>query len=251
VICFNCQYFSRWLHNSAVSSPWYLPTSLLFSQQQRSTVVSMHQGSNLVTSKIQTQKTFRSTLRLMPYHKGYSVSLPWINLVCYYLHFLGKSPLLTWKSRERRKWNLAAVSVSSLISIVISGVTLARTQSSRPLMIIAGMRIVLGASIDIIHIHRMVSKDEGWIHSTSYWAVSLLVVSIISLYALYEFLASEDQFLCCALRTNSDIIVTHEDGRTRSIFKSIVLILLFAWIGITGLATLISFFACVSYGFRT
>jgi magnesium-transporting ATPase (P-type) len=102
-------------------------------------------------------------------------------------HFLGRRPLFPSRFLKYEAWNIAAVTVSSLISIIISGVTLARTRGSRPLMILAGMQIVLGALVDIIHIHRIVSKAEGWTGSISFWAIPLLVVSIFSLYALYEF----------------------------------------------------------------
>ncbi|CAO2656528.1 Nn.00g053310.m01.CDS01 [Neocucurbitaria sp. VM-36] len=147
-------------------------------------------------------------------------------------HLLGRQPLLPWKFLEKERWNLAVVSVSSLISIIISGVTLARTRGSRPLMILAGMQIVLNALIDFIHIHRMVLKAQGWSKSISFWAIPLLVVSIFSVYAFYQFPFKD------------------EDGKTGTIFKSIVLIVLLAWIGLTGLATLLTFLASVFTWFK-
>jgi hypothetical protein len=102
-------------------------------------------------------------------------------------HFFGRRPLLPWMALEKERWNIAAVTVSSLISIILSGVTMARTRGSRPLLILAGMQIVLHALIDIIHVHRMLIGSPGWSSSTSIWAVPLLVVSFFSLYAFYEF----------------------------------------------------------------
>lgn len=102
-------------------------------------------------------------------------------------HFFGRRPLQPWKFLEKERWNLAVVSISSLISIILSSVSLARTRGSRPLMILAGMQIVLGALIDFIHIHRMALKAEGWSRSISVWAVPLVVVSIFSIYAFYQF----------------------------------------------------------------
>jgi hypothetical protein len=102
-------------------------------------------------------------------------------------HFFGRRPLLPWMALEKERWNIAAVTVSSLISIILSGVTMARTRGSRPLLILAGMQIVLHALIDIIHIHRMLVGSPGWSSSTSIWAVPLLVVSFFSIYAFYEF----------------------------------------------------------------
>lgn len=102
-------------------------------------------------------------------------------------HFFGRQPLLPWRYLEKERWNLAAVTISSLISIILSSVTLARTQGSRPLMILAGMQIVLGAIMDFIHIHRVALKAEGFSRSLSLWAVPLVIVSVFSIYAFYQF----------------------------------------------------------------
>jgi len=102
-------------------------------------------------------------------------------------HFSGRRPLLPWMALEKERWNIAVVTLSSLISIILSGVTMARTKGSRPLLILAGMQIVLHALIDIIHIHRMCVGSPGWSDSTSFWAIPLVVVSCFSVYAFYEF----------------------------------------------------------------
>lgn len=102
-------------------------------------------------------------------------------------HFFGRRPLLPWTALERERWNIAVVTISSLISIILSGVTMARTKGSRPLLILAGMQIVLHALIDIIHIHRMCVGHPGWSNSTSFWGIPLVVVSCFSIYAFYEF----------------------------------------------------------------
>lgn len=102
-------------------------------------------------------------------------------------HFFGRRPLFPWRFLEKEKWNLATVTVSSLVSIILSSVTLARTRGSRPLMILAGMQIVLGAIIDFIHIHRVALKAEGWSKSLSLWAIPLVIVSVFSIYAFYQF----------------------------------------------------------------
>jgi len=102
-------------------------------------------------------------------------------------HFFGRRPLLPWMALEKERWNIAVVTLSSLISIILSGVTMARTKGSRPLLILAGMQIVLHALIDIIHIHRMCIGHPGWSNSTSFWGIPLVVVSCFSIYAFYEF----------------------------------------------------------------
>ncbi|OAL45876.1 hypothetical protein IQ07DRAFT_603805 [Pyrenochaeta sp. DS3sAY3a] len=147
-------------------------------------------------------------------------------------HFFGRRPLFPWRFLEKEKWNLAAVTVSSLISIILSSVTLARTRGSRPLMILAGMQIVLGAIIDFIHIHRVALKAEGWSKSLSLWAIPLVIVSVFSIYAFYQF------------------PFTEKDGRIGNIYKSIGFILLLAFIGLSGLATLFCFLGSVCTMFK-
>lgn len=99
-------------------------------------------------------------------------------------HFFGVRPLVPWMALEKERWNIAVVTLSSLVSIILAGVTMARTRGSRPLLILAGMQIVLHVLVDIIHIHCMFSDRRGF---ACFWAVPLLVVSFFSIYAFYSF----------------------------------------------------------------
>jgi hypothetical protein len=99
-------------------------------------------------------------------------------------HFFGVRPLLPWTQLEAQAWNIVAVTVSALVSIILSGLTMARTRGSRPLLILAGMQIVLHVLMDIIHIHSMVSSRSNVV---TIWAIPLLIVSFFSLYAFYQF----------------------------------------------------------------
>ena len=56
---------------------------------------------------------------------------------------------------------------------------------------------------------------------------------------------SKDTVFCGELSTNSGIVVKDEDSKLGSIQGSIGLILLLLWLGLTGLATLLSFLVCV------
>lgn len=114
---------------------------------------------------------------------GVSHGLTFYVIIC---HLFGRMPLFPRKFLEKEHWNLAVVSLSSLVSIILSGITLARTRGSRPLMVLAGMQIVLGALVDIVHIHRIISKAQGWTNSMSLWTFPLLITSIFSVYAFYQ-----------------------------------------------------------------
>ena len=99
-------------------------------------------------------------------------------------HFLGVRPLLPWMALKKERWNITVVTLSSLVSVILAGVTMARTRGSRPLLILAGMQIVLHVLVDIIHIHCMVSDRRNF---ACFWAVPLLVVSFFSIFAFYSF----------------------------------------------------------------
>lgn len=133
-------------------------------------------------------KNFREHLEVygIPYGVLGAVShgLTFYVVLC---HLFGRSPLFPWMVLKQEIWNIAVVTLSSLVSIILSGVTMARTKGSRPLLILAGMQIVLYALLDIIHIHRMVVGSGGWNNSTVIWTIPLLVVSCFSIYAFYEF----------------------------------------------------------------
>jgi hypothetical protein len=165
-------------------------------------------------------------------------------------HFFGRRPLLPWMALEKERWNIAAVTVSSVISIILSGVTMARTRGSHPLLILAGMQIILHALIDIIHIHRMLVGSPGWSNSTSIWAVPLLVVSFFSIYAFYEFPCKSRWINSQTSETNVQFTVEDSDGRVGSLFGSAIFIVLIVWIGLTGFATLINIFVCIFSKFK-
>ncbi|KAF2026570.1 hypothetical protein EK21DRAFT_92314 [Setomelanomma holmii] len=84
------------------------------------------------------------------------------------------------------------------------------------------MQIVLGVLIDMVHIHRLMVKSEGWSNGMGGWGVPMVVTGVFSVWAFYQFPLKE------------------EDGKVGNIFKSIVFIVLLAWIGLTGLATLLN-----------
>jgi hypothetical protein len=119
-----------------------------------------------------------------------SHSLTFYVMLC---HFFGLRPLLPWTRLTKHGWNVAAVTISSLVSIILSGVTMARTKGSRPLLILAGMQIVLHVLVDIIHIHCMVG---GRSNVVSIWAFPLLVASVFSIYAFYSFPCKLRQSCC-------------------------------------------------------
>lgn len=79
------------------------------------------------------------------------------------------------------------VTLSSLISVILSAVTLARTRGSQPLMILAGMQIVLGVLVDAVHIHRLVMKSKGWSEGMGIWGVPMVVTAVFSVWAFYQF----------------------------------------------------------------
>jgi hypothetical protein len=108
--------------------------------------------------------------------------------------------LLPWMALKAQVWNIAAVTVSSLVSIILSGLTMARTRGSRPLLILAGMQIILHVLVDIIHIHCMLG---GRSNAVSIWAVPLLIVSFFSLYAFYQFPCKLRQVLLHPYKTDS------------------------------------------------
>jgi hypothetical protein len=165
-------------------------------------------------------------------------------------HFFGRRPLFPWMALEKECWNIAAVTISSLVSIILSGVTMARIRGSRPLLILAGMQIVLHALIDSIHIHRMLVGSPGWSNSTSIWAVPLLVVSFFSIYAFYEFPCKSRWTNSQTSETNAQFTVEDSDGRVGSLFGSAIFIVLIVWIGLTGFATLINIFVCIFSKFK-
>jgi hypothetical protein len=76
-------------------------------------------------------------------------------------HLFGRCPLLPLQMLQQKTWNIVIVTLSSLVSIILSTVTLARTRGSQPLMIIAGIQIALGVLVDAVHMHRLV-VNEGW-----------------------------------------------------------------------------------------
>jgi hypothetical protein len=79
------------------------------------------------------------------------------------------------------------VTLSSLISVILSAITLARTRGSQPLMILAGMQIVLGVLVDAIHVHRLIVKSEGWSNGMGGWGVPMVVTAVFSIWAFYQF----------------------------------------------------------------
>jgi hypothetical protein len=102
-------------------------------------------------------------------------------------HLFGRRPLLPWQTLEKTTWNIVLVSLSSFISIILSAVTLARTRGSQPLMVLAGMQIILGLLVDAVHIHRLVVKSEGWSNGMGAWGVPMVVTGVFSVWAFYRF----------------------------------------------------------------
>ncbi|KAF2026571.1 hypothetical protein EK21DRAFT_73914, partial [Setomelanomma holmii] len=49
-------------------------------------------------------------------------------------HLLGRRPLLPCQNLQKTTWNIVLVTLSSLGSVILSAVTLARTRGSQPLM---------------------------------------------------------------------------------------------------------------------
>jgi hypothetical protein len=102
-------------------------------------------------------------------------------------HLFGRRPLLPWQALQKTTWNIVLVSLSSLISVILSIVTLARTRGSQPLMILAAMQIVLGVLVDAVHIHRLVVKCEGWSNGLGAWGMPMVATGIFSVWAFYQF----------------------------------------------------------------
>ena len=102
-------------------------------------------------------------------------------------HLLGRRPLLPWQNLEKTTWNIFLVTLSSFISVVLSAVTLARTRGSQPLMILAGMQLVLGVIVDAVHVHRLAVKQEGWSNRLGAWGVPMIATAVFSVWAFYQF----------------------------------------------------------------
>jgi hypothetical protein len=102
-------------------------------------------------------------------------------------HLFGRRPLLPWQALQKTTWNIVLVSVSSLVSVILSAVTLARTRGSQPLMILAGMQIVLGVLVDAVHVHRLVVKCVGWSNGMGAWGVPMVATGVFSVWAFYQF----------------------------------------------------------------
>lgn len=102
-------------------------------------------------------------------------------------HLFGRRPLLPWQRLQKETWNIVLVSLSSLATVILSAVTLARTRGSQPLMILAGMQIVLGVLVDAVHLHRLLGKSEGRIDRIGAWGVPMVATGVFSVWAFYQF----------------------------------------------------------------
>ena len=154
-----------------------------------------------------------------------------------FCHMFGRRPLLPWQRLEKTTWNICIVSLSSLISIILSAVTMARSRGSQPLMILAGMQIALGVLVDAVHVHRLMVKTEGWSNSLGPWGVPMILTGVFSIWAFYQFPRKCYAHSCPSSNIDLVIIDREEDGDVGNIFKSIAFIVLLAWLCLTGLAT--------------
>ncbi|KAH7080531.1 hypothetical protein BKA63DRAFT_488282 [Paraphoma chrysanthemicola] len=177
--------------------------------------------------------TFKSHIQIyaIPYGVLGAVShlLTFHVILC---HLFGRRPLLPWQVLEKTVWNITVVTLSSLVSVILSSVTLARTRGSQALMVLAGMQIVLGVLIDAIHIHRLMVKSEGWSNGMGAWGIPMVITGVFSVWAFYQFPHRD------------------EDGRTGTILKSITFLVLLALLGLSGFATLVTFLGAVFTLFR-
>ena len=165
-------------------------------------------------------------------------------------HMFGRRPLLPWQPLKKTIWNVGIVSLSSFISIILSAVTMARSRGSQALLILAGMQIVLGILVDAVHLHRLTVKAEGWSDKLGPWGVPMILTGIFSIWAFYQF---PRQFvLPFCFKSHADLmqIDRDEDGKTGSILKSIALIVLLVWLGLTGLAAAFSLIVAVMRIFK-
>lgn len=157
-----------------------------------------------------------------------------------FCHIFGRRPLLPWQRLEKTTWNICIVSLSSLISIILSAVTMARSRGSQSLMILAGMHIILGVLVDAVHVHRLMIKAEGWRDSLGPWGVPMIVTGVCSVWAFYQFPRKYHVPSCLGSNIDLVIIDSEEDGDVGSILKSIAFIVLLAWLALTGLAAALS-----------
>ncbi len=104
-----------------------------------------------------------------------------------FCHLAGRRPLLPWQHLEKTVWNMVIITLSSLISVILSSITLVRSRGSQPLMVLAGMQIVLAVVVDAIHVHRLIVKSEGWSKGMAPWGVLLVVTGVFSVWAFYQF----------------------------------------------------------------
>lgn len=104
-------------------------------------------------------------------------------------HFFGRRPLAPWMHMTKERFNLILTLLSSIVSVTLACITLARTRGSRPLLIIAAMQMLLGALVDVVAAHRylIAKRGKGWDNWISLWALPVLVISIFSIYAFYQF----------------------------------------------------------------
>ncbi|KAH6643215.1 hypothetical protein C7974DRAFT_387049 [Boeremia exigua] len=140
-----------------------------------------------------------------------------------FCHMLGRCPLLPWQPLKKTTWNICIVSLSSLVSVILSAVTMARSRGSQPLMILAGMQIVLGVLVDAVHVHRLIIDTDEWSNSLGLWGVPMVLTGVFSIWAFYQFPHTE------------------ESGNIGNVLKSIAFLVLLAWLGLTGLVTAFNF----------
>ena len=164
--------------------------SYMASQPRTTFAPSYHDHSALVPRLLPATNSTTLESHVQIYAIPYGVLGFLSHVLTFYVilcHLFGRRPLLPWQYLQKTTWNIVLVTLSSLIFVVLSAFTLARTRGSHPLMILAGIQIVLGVLVDAVHVHRLMVKSEGRIDRIGAWGMPIVVTGVFSVWAFYQF----------------------------------------------------------------